>query len=299
MNKRQMGAYSMGRTVEKHFDDDRALWEKFAPVAESKEELTRMLTVISVLLAAQLVNLTGITELKDDLRSSLELQAFVLSAALCSYATMAGEKDLYKNALQSKSDLKRYSGDALVGVCTYLLATGRNQLANLDRYGVSTKSLETFSQTMASFVDIMKKPKESIGHRSTTTKNIDVAIAKLMDFFTKQMDKVVVMLIATEPDFVATYENLRVIHETGTRHLALTITTLDARTNEGIARVNLEIVGKNIHRISSERGFNTVQNLVGGAYEIKAWQENYVTKIEHFTIVPGETTELIVLMERK
>ncbi|WP_432672032.1 hypothetical protein [Flavobacterium sp. SM2513] len=296
MNKRQMGVYSICRTLEQHFDDDSSVWDGFAPIIDSKAELSDKIIVLAALLAAQMINLTGIAESKEIVRRSLEEQAFVLSAAICSYASVTKDTILYNGCFYNMSTLKQFKGDALVGAVTYLLAEGRKELANLDRYNVTDTSLILLKSTIDSFTAIMKRPEDSIKHRSTTTHTIETKTKEMLTFLNKQLDNMVVMLLPTAPEFVETYKALRVIATTGTRHLALTITTMDAATLRPIAHVNLEIVGKNIKRVSSIRGFNTVQNLVGGAYQIRATQQNYFTKTESFTIVPGETTELIILL---
>jgi hypothetical protein len=103
-------------------------------------------------------------------------------------------------------------------------------------------------------------------------------------------------MTATQPNFVSVYENVRLINSSPTTSLSLTITVLDEATNTPIPNVDLEIVGENITRKSSARGYNTVLNLTAGNHSIKATHPNYVTKTESFTIVAGETTELVVLL---
>jgi hypothetical protein len=104
-------------------------------------------------------------------------------------------------------------------------------------------------------------------------------------------------LVATQPQFAEIYTAVRALNSSPTNPLSVTITTLNAVTNEPIANANLEIVGEGITRISSQRGYNTIQNLIAGPHQIKVTHPNYTTQTVPFSIVSGETTELVVLLE--
>jgi hypothetical protein len=49
----------------------------------------------------------------------------------------------------------------------------------------------------------------------------------------------------------------------------------------------------------SERGYNTVINLVSGSHKITVMHPKYETQSQEFTVVAGETTELVILMKAK
>jgi hypothetical protein len=108
------------------------------------------------------------------------------------------------------------------------------------------------------------------------------------------MDNLIGMLNATPPSFVGIYKNLQAVNATGSNQLSLTITTLNAVSNEPIANVNLELVGEGITSVSSERGYNTINSLVAGSHKIAEMHPNYKPKTETFTVVTGETTELLL-----
>ena len=109
----------------------------------------------------------------------------------------------------------------------------------------------------------------------------------------------IVGICHAEPEFVDIYYNVRAINDTAINPLSVTITTLEAGTQQPIANAQLEIVGEGITRVSSERGYNTVQNLVAGPHNLSATHPNFEPQTLHFTVVSGETTELLVQMVRK
>ncbi len=112
------------------------------------------------------------------------------------------------------------------------------------------------------------------------------------------MDNLIVTIRTSQPEFVDIYNDVRTINDSAVNPLSPTITTLEAGTKMPIANAQLEIVGEGITRVSSERGYNTVQNLVGGPHDVVATRPNFVTQTVHFTVVSVETTELVVQMVR-
>jgi hypothetical protein len=297
MQKRQIDNYDMFLAVENHFDDNPLLWNTNVPITTTKTLFSSKIDGLATQVALQLVNPTGITADKDKARTALEDQAFSLSSAVCGYASVTGKGDLYKRCHYTKSDLLRFRDAELLGVCTNLAADCNAELANLAPYGVTAAILTTFNTALTAFGAIMKNPVSAIAKRKGATEKIEDFIVEIADILNTRMDNLIVGLTATQPAFVETYNNLRTINATGSNQLSLTITTLNAVSNDPIPNVNLELVGEGITRVSSERGYNTITNLVAGSHQIKAMHPNYKPKTETFTVVTGETTELVLLLE--
>lgn len=71
MIKPQIDQYDMLLSVENHFDDQPTAWSGNAPIAASKTLLSAKIDEIAVQVALQLVNPTGITAEKNQIRNSL------------------------------------------------------------------------------------------------------------------------------------------------------------------------------------------------------------------------------------
>lgn len=297
MQKRQIDNYDMFLAVENHFDDNPLLWNTNVPVTTTKTLLSAKIDLFATQVALQLVNPTGITADKDKARTALEDQALMLSSATSGYASIAGKGDLYKRVFYTKTDITKFRDAELIGVCTNLAADCNAELANLGPYGITAPILTTFNNLIAAFGAIMKNPASAIAKRKDATEKIEDAIIEIANILDTRMDNLVVMLTATQPAFVAIYNNLRAINVTGSSQLSLTITTLNAVSNLPVANVNLELTGEGITRVSGERGYNTITNLIAGSHQIKAMHPNYKPKTETFTVVTGETTELVILLE--
>lgn len=298
MEKRQIDQYDMILSVENHFEDNATLWNTNVPLAAAKTEFSTKITALAAQVALQLQNPTGATAVKDAARAYLETFSFRVAAAARGYSSQADLKDLYRRVDFSKTDFVRFRDAELVGVVSNLVQDLQPVAVELEPFGVNADTLEDLDVAKTDFGTLMKNPTAAIGRRKAATDRIAELLPPLMDFLVTRMDNLMVAISTTQPQFVDIYTNVRTINDTATNPLSLTITTLEAGTSVPIANAQLEIVGEGITRVSSERGYNTVQNLVAGPHDVMVTHPNFVTQTVRFTVVSGETTELVVQMVR-
>lgn len=296
MQKSQIDQYDMLLSVENHLNLNASLYAANAPLIATKDLISSKISEMASQIALQLVNPTGLTEQKNAVRTNLENQAFVLGAACCSYASANDNKDLYNRCRYTKSDLVHFRDAEIVGICTNLHTDALANATALIPFGVTGTGLTDFQISITAFSNIMKLPTEAISKRVAATERIAALLPEILNIVATRLDNDIVSMTATQPNFVTIYENVRLINNSPTTSLSLTITVLDEISNLPIPNVDLEIVGENITRKSSTRGYNTVLNLSAGNHSIKATHPNYITKTQDFTIVAGETTELVVLL---
>lgn len=297
MQKTQIDQYDMLLAVENHFDDNPTVWAGNVPLTTAKTQFATKIDEIAMQVALQLLNPTGITVDKANLRNDLQDKGFAISAAVSAYAAATpGKNDLYNRVNFSKTDFERFREAELIGVITNLHQEATVALPNLEPYGVTAASLSSLLVANTAFGAIMKNPNEAIAKRKAATDEIAKLLPEAIAIAETRLDNLMVGLASSQPQFAAIYTNLRALNSTQTNPLSLTITTLKAVTNEPIANAKLEIVGEGITRISSARGYNTVQNLIVGPHQITVTHPNYVTQTVAFTIVTGETTELVIAL---
>jgi hypothetical protein len=296
MLKTQIDQYDMLLSVENHLNVNAALIATNAPLVATKTLISSKIGNLATQIALQLVNPSGITEQKKTVRDSLESQVFVIGAACCSYASANNYNDLYKKCHYTKSDLVKFRDAEIVGIATNLYIDATANATALVPFGVTPAVLTGLQTSTTAFSNIMKTPTEAIAKRAAATEKIANLLPEILEIVSKRLDNDVVSMTASQPNFVDVYENVRLINSSPTTTLSLTITVLDEVTNTSIPNVDLEIIGQAITRRTSARGYNTVLNLVAGNHTIKAIHPNYTTKTQDFTVVSGETTELIVLL---
>lgn len=298
MEKRQIDQYDMLLSVENHFDDNDSKWQSVPPVKSAKTDLSDKLTELAAQVAIQLENPTGSTVEKKAARELLEQKAFMVSAAVRGYAATADMKDLYRRTELARYELSRFRDAELKGVVSNLLQDAQTVVLELRDYGVDATTLSDLESANTIFGDLMKNPTEAIAKRKAATDKIAKMLPPLMDLLTTRMDNLIVALSDNEPEFVDIYNNVRALNDTAVNPLSLTITTLEVDTLQPIPNAQLEIVGEGITRVSSARGYNTVQNLAAGPHDLLATHPNFVSQTVRFTVVSGETTELVVQMVR-
>lgn len=298
MEKRQIDQYDMLLSVENHFDDHAALWSTNIPISAAKTEFSGKLDTLATQVALQLQNPTGVTVEKNTARKNLEDFAFRISAAVRGYASQANLQDLYRRVDIARSDLQRFRDAELVGVVSNLVEAAQGVVAQLENFGVTADDLEELGDANTAFGTLMKNPAAAIAKRKAATDKIAILLPPLMDFLTQRMDNLIVAISSAQPEFVDIYNNVRAVNDTATNPLSLTITTLEANTTVPVVHAQLEIVGEGITRVSGERGYNRVQNLVAGNHTLQVEHPNFVSQSIPFTTVTGETTELVVQMVR-
>ena len=264
----------------------------------AKLDFTAKLTELATQVAIQLENPTGATLEKNAARETLEAKAFKMCAAVRGYAAQSDMKDLYERVDYTKTDFYKFRDAELVGVVANLVQELTPLVADLAEYNVGMGDINALETANTAFGSLMKNPTASIARRKAATDKIAELMPPLMDFLVKRMDNVIVGIADVQPEFVDIYNNVRTINDSVSNPLSLTITTLDAETQEPVPNVQLEIVGEGINRVSSARGYNTVQNLAAGPHDVLATHPNFVTQTVRFSIVSGETTELVVLLVR-
>ena len=297
MTKTQIDQYDMLLTVENHFDDNATLWNTNVPLTASKTLLSSKIDTIAEQVAIQLLNPIGTTIDKTALRNDLQNKGLALSAAVSAYAATTGKNDLYYRVNLNKTDFERYREAELLGVITNLHREATTELANLAPYGITALTLTVLLAANTAFGTVMKNPNQAIAKRKTATDAIADLLPETIIILETRIDNLMVGLAATQPQFAEIYTAVRALNSSPTNPLSVTITTLNAVTNQPIANANLEVVGEGITRISTQRGYNTIQNLIPGPHQIKVTHPNYTTQTVPFTIVNGETTELVVLLE--
>jgi len=298
MKKLQIDQYDMILSVENHFDDNPVLWTGHAPLSDTKTLFSGKVNFLSEQVALQLLNPKGITIEKANTRTLLEKKAFQLISKVCGYAAISNKTELYKRVYCTKSQLSIFREAELLGVVTNLYQDALAELPNLVPYGVTEEILDSLNEHTTTFGRQMKKPTAAIAKRKSATLKIAALLPEIIEILDNRFDNLVVGLEEEQPLFVQVYKNVRALNSTGINPLSLTVLVLDSKTNLPVPNVNIEIASAGITRLSTQRGYNRVQNLVAGNHSLVAKHPNYETQTVKFTVVNSETTELVILFEK-
>jgi len=298
MNKRQIDQYTMLHRVATHFDINPTIWGSNVLISDTKTALSTKLEQIMAAAALQSDNSTGATLDKASLRKDLEEKAFFITLAICAYTSLnPGQKELYQTVFITKTALSRSREAELLLYIERLHEAAESILENIAPYGVTESVIAELIAARTAFYDIMTTPAAITSSRKDATKAISYLLHQAMAILDDTMDRIIVVLRPSQPQFVNVYFNDRKIHPTGTRTISLEITTINAIDKSPLAEAQIEIIGKKIKRISSKKGKNKVQNLKEGNYTLSVTHPDFVSQMIPFTIISGETTQIVVELE--
>lgn len=299
MIKVQVDQNNMLLAVEHHFENNEPLWTSNVPLSDAKAALSAKLNEITIASRVQKVDSTGATSNKTALRKDLEKKGLFVSSALTAYAAVH-EVDIQQfNRLNlTKNDFSRLSGGDLLLIITDLYDAAMPIITDLEPYAVTPLTLTALLAAADAFKAMRFQPIDVTGVRKAATDAIPVLLHEAITMMEINMDKQMGNLRDTEPQFVDAYFIVRKIHHLGVRTLSLEITTLNGSDNTPLAGAHIEVVGKGIKRISTEKGLNRVQNLVEGYYTLSVSRPDFVSQMVSFTIMNHQTTQLVIEMQK-
>jgi len=298
MIKVQVDQYNMLLAVETHFDINAPIWTSNIPVSDAKTALSATIDQITAAATVQRRNSAGATLDKTALRTALEEKGFFVSSALGAYGSVnQGQDQVFKGLVITKNDFNRFRGGDLLLFIDDLKAAATSVVENLEPYGVTPATLTALMAARVAFHDILKLPGEVTLNRKNATDVIPVLLHEAISMLDNTMDKLMDMLRTAQPEFVNVYFLGRKIHSIGVHTMSLEILTLNANNNTPLVDAHLEVVGKGIKRKSSKSGQNRIQNLLEGNYTLSVSRLNFVSQMIPFTILSGETTQLVIELE--
>jgi len=297
MEKGQVEQYNMLLTVELHFDINVPIWSSNVLISDAKTALSAVIAQVSTATAAQGHTSRGATLGKARLREDLEEKGFFVSTALSAYsARYPSQNPQFKRLDITRSRYSKLRGNDLLAYIEELYDAAMGVVESLEPYGVTPVTLSELVVARTAFQEMMNRPKDVASSRKDATETIAVLLKQGSILLEDTMDQLMRLLRAAQPDFVNVYFLDRKIHHIGVRTLSLEITTLDARDNSPLADARIEVVSHGIKRRSGGKGKNKVQNLKEGYYTLSVSHPDFVSQMIPFTIVHGETTQIVIEM---
>jgi len=297
MNKSQADQYNMLLTVENHFNINTTIWGSHVLISDAKTALSAKIDQINTASGQQKDKSTGATMDKAAVRKDLEDKALFVSKAICAYISLnPGQRELHQTVYVSKTALIKFRGPDLLYYVECLDEAAVSVLENLAPYGVTEVTITDLMQARTAFYDNMKTPAAIIANRKDAAQAVADLLHQAIAILNDTMDNLIGVLKASEPHFVNVYFIERKIHRIGKHTRSLEITTVNAADRTPLEGVQIQVVDHNIKRRSSKIGLNRVQNLKEGYYTLSVSRPDFVSQVIPFTIISGQTTQLVIEM---
>jgi len=118
----------------------------------------------------------------------------------------------------TETDLLKMRDDNLVTTCRNILEFASEHLAGLIAYEVTSDELIVLKEEINRFAENLTTGRVSVSERKAANEKLKIVFLQVDALLKKQLDRIMVRYRKTEPDFYATYQNLRRIVNYGVRH---------------------------------------------------------------------------------
>jgi len=255
---------------------------------------------------------TGIAKNKLSLKDDLVAKAVDVARKVSGYAAVTNNMVLAAEVDYTESSLNRSADTILRDKAQVIYDRANSNLAALASYGVTAAVLTNLQLAITAYASNFAKPKQGINDKKQATLSL-ADLFKLADaVLTEKMDKIVEVVRASQPVFYTGYSNARTIGNIGFKKLALKTLVKDAK-GDVVGKANALLLSANdlkalnkatspkpvLKKKTSDLGQFRVKSLASGSYVLQINKPGYKPAEVTVNIVDGETSEVVVVLERE
>lgn len=297
---------SMYITIKDVLSKSKQIWNSLPAFQEAVNEFETTIANIDIQRLIQEGKTTGISEDKQKLSTEMMQLTNEFASTIFAYASKTGNNELMKKVSYSPSKLTNARDTILKDICQLVHSEATNIIAQLADYGKTQADLEKLSKAIDNFNTILAKPRTAIALRKTATTKLVELFKNGDNILKNRLDKLVENFQQSQPKFYKEYKTARIIINTGSQTIALSVLINDKNGNPiPNASAKITNIPNNkakdiINEISKKTGTSgtfRILNLVEGNYKITIKKIGYVEKSLNFTVVNGETTKINTTLE--
>lgn len=268
MNAGQEAKLTMYRATEKHDDDNSTI---IAAVPVFQTAFTNFKAKIaSTTDTAQLkdVPLTGMVVDKSSSKQTLCEMTADIAGVIFAFASATGNQTLKQEVNFNLSKLLQTRDEQLAPRCQSIHARGIENKDALVDYGITPAKLAALQTAINNYAAETPKPRTALSQRKTLTSNLRQLFKDADAILTEQMDKLVSNFKAANPDFVATYETVRIIIDPATTATQLKGIVTDAANGNPIKNATVTIVELSKTTKTNFAGAYSFKPVANGTYTL-------------------------------
>ncbi len=270
MNARQEAKLTMYRATEKHCDDNSTI---IAAVPAFQTALINFKAKIATITnTAQLKDtpLTGMVVDKSSFKQTLCEMTADIAGVIFAFASATGNQTLKQEVNFTLYKLLKTRDEQLAPRCQNIHARGLENKAALVDYGITNTKLTDLQTAIDNYAAETPKPRTALSQRKTLTANLRQFFKDTDAILTEQMDKLVSNFKAANPDFVSTYETVRIIIDPATTATQLKGIVTDSTTKNPIKNATVTIVELSKTTKTNFAGAYYFKPVANGTYTVTA-----------------------------
>jgi len=310
MNRKQESKFGMGYGLRDLLNQNAAITSSIPEFGKYLTALIENMDEILVINEKQVSDQSGIARYKRQLKNDLFVKALDISRKTATYAKIANNTVLEDTVRFSESELKMANAQVLKDLSLLIHHKAEENLTALVPYGVTEEYLNAFKTAIDQFIEVIPKPRLGINDRKQATAKL-VALFQENDKVLEKLDALVEVVRLSQPEFYASYRNVRRVIEQGKGTLSLTASVTDRETHSGIKGVRVSFAcqeklsdpvgsgnGRMLVKTTTEKGFFQVKSMLPGTWVATLVKPGYKEKTVTLQVFGNERTKLAVELER-
>ncbi len=247
-------------------------------------------------------NTGGIAIGKSDLRANIEALTLDMSGKLTSYANDKTDPVMLADIYFTPTDLSRCADLTLVTHTQKVCSTALEHLTDVTAYAITKEAANDLNKLANDFNDKINAPTEGKKDKGDVYMAFKAKV-KLMKAVLKNMDKEMLIVRFSAPEFYEHYTKSRKIVVMGTRKMALICALVNALTKDGLQGVLITIVtADNTHTLkmvtkTAAKGGARIKSLADGTYLVTFSKHGFTSQTITVYINSNETTKVNVLLQ--
>jgi len=300
--------YSVKNTCEKY----QPTWTTIAAFAASYNLFAAKIPLIEQNRDAQMLEITGITEDKNNKRLIMVDKAAFMQNRLKSLSNATNNPELFNSVNYTPTKMKMARDTEIVGICNTILTRATANATALVNYGVTAAMITELQTTIANYSATLAKPKTAITQTKTATENLAKLFKETDNILTKRLDLDIELFKVSKPEFYSQYISSRIVISTGKNKMSVLGNITMVETGEPLKGVILTVTPENngmmkatavagmspLVKKSAEKGNFRIPSLPEGTYSVTAKKIGFKDQIVTIIVANGETTNLKIEMEK-
>ncbi|MBI4946512.1 MAG: hypothetical protein HY840_08940 [Bacteroidetes bacterium] len=245
MDNQSTNHANMIRTTNKYCADNTSATSGMAAFAPALAQSQAKLLLIDQLDQIAITTTKGVTLDTKALRKSMTSIALKCSNAVHAYATATNNNTLKAQVNYAQSTLDRLKKEEIDDVCQTIRDVTNTNIAAVQTYGVAAADVTTLQTTINLYRTGSQNPRQALINKSDAIKQIKELIKDITQTtFKELMDKMVLTLKASNPNFVNKYFLAREIIDLGSNPPPPVTTHITLITHQTILQaIILKIAG--------------------------------------------------------
>jgi hypothetical protein len=261
---------NMYRAVESHCDSNTGVISATPAFQNAFTVFKTKIATIDTTGQQKNTPLKGITVDKENLKQTLCQRASDVANIVYAFAAATSNSALKEEVNFPISKLARMKDTELAQICRQIHDKAfANKVPLQLNYGLTPQMLTDLQAAIDAYAAATPKPRTAMSQRKTLNASLRQLFKEADEVLLDQMDRLVVTFRESNPDFVTTYENARIIIDPSTTTTQLKGTVTKAADNAPVAGATVTIVETGKTAKTTTTGKYTIKPLAPNKYTVK------------------------------